>query len=199
MEGDLGDVIKALQTKRPPSNFADISMKKNHEPAVATNPNNTTNTAADTADNPGTGPQNVRQALTFARAQGGPDRHEAQTLVLQALDQPLQAFAWLLAHDDAQLNASARRSSMWALERRLKGEPLGYITGSKAFYGLELSVDARVLDPRASTETLVDRALEALVEAPTQQVLDLAGLRWRYRAGLATIASPLAGARQRRQ
>ena len=139
---------------------------------MATNPNNTTNTAADTADNPGTGPQNVRQALTFARAQGM-DRHEAQTLVLQALDQPLQAFAWLLAHDDAQLNASAQAQLNAGIRRRLKGEPLGYITGSKAFYGLELSVDARVLDPRADTETLVDWALEALAEAPTQQVLDL--------------------------
>ena len=37
-----------------------------------------------------------------------------------------------------------------------------YLTGRKAFYGLELQVDERVLDPRDDTETLVDWALSLL-------------------------------------
>jgi release factor glutamine methyltransferase len=49
-----------------------------------------------------------------------------------------------------------------ALHRRLAGEPVAYITGRKEFFGLTLAVDARVLDPRPDTETLVDWALAVL-------------------------------------
>ena len=124
------------------------------------------------SDQNDTAPFLVRQALAFARAQGL-DRHEAQTLVLQAAGQPLQAFAWLLTHDDAPLSPAAQQQLHAAVQRRLLGEPLGYITGSKPFYGLELAVDPRVLDPRADTETLVDWALDALDATPTHAVLDL--------------------------
>jgi release factor glutamine methyltransferase len=62
-----------------------------------------------------------------------------------------------------------------ALQRRLRGEPVAYITGRKDFFGLTLSVDARVLDPRPDTEILVEWALELLPTAPprTHRVLDL--------------------------
>ena len=46
-------------------------------------------------------------------------------------------------------------------ERRAGGEPLGYITGRREFYGLEFLVDRRVLVPRQETELLVDLALAA--------------------------------------
>jgi release factor glutamine methyltransferase len=65
----------------------------------------------------------------------------------------------------AQLQAHATR--------RAAGEPLAYITGHKEFYGLVLQVDARVLDPRADTETLVDWALEVLPTAPQARIVDL--------------------------
>jgi len=114
----------------------------------------------------------VRAALDWAR-QRGLDRTEAQTLVLHALGKPLHASAWLLAHGDAPLDGTTQDQLTAWVARRLASEPLAYITGRKAFYGLELAVDARVLDPRADTETLVDWALEVLPEAPIQRVLDL--------------------------
>jgi release factor glutamine methyltransferase len=43
-----------------------------------------------------------------------------------------------------------------ALQRRLNGEPLAYITGTKEFYGLSFLVSAATLIPRADTEVLVD-------------------------------------------
>jgi release factor glutamine methyltransferase len=50
---------------------------------------------------------------------------------------------------------------------------LAYITGHRGFYGLTLQVDARVLDPRPDTETLVNWALRICEAQPVGTVLDL--------------------------
>ena len=47
-------------------------------------------------------------------------------------------------------------------ERRLKGEPVAYITGDWEFYGLPMKVTRDVLIPRADTELLVDLVKEAV-------------------------------------
>lgn len=47
--------------------------------------------------------------------------------------------------------------------RRLRGEPVAYITGVWEFYGLPLKVNPDVLIPRADTETVVDAVKELLV------------------------------------
>lgn len=48
------------------------------------------------------------------------------------------------------------------LERRLKGEPLAYISGSWEFYGLPFTVTPDVLIPRMDTEVLVTCAVRAI-------------------------------------
>ncbi len=47
------------------------------------------------------------------------------------------------------------------VERRNTHEPVAYILGQRAFYGLDLLVDKRVLVPRPETEILVEAALAA--------------------------------------
>jgi release factor glutamine methyltransferase len=60
------------------------------------------------------------------------------------------------------------------LERRLCGEPVQYILGSKEFMGLKFTVDKRVLIPRWETEMLVEYVLDKLKKksAPLH-ILDL--------------------------
>jgi len=59
-------------------------------------------------------------------------------------------------------------------ERRLKGEPVAYITGAWEFYGLPMHVTPDVLIPRMDTEVLVDAAKEILVGRKMDaRILDL--------------------------
>jgi len=59
-----------------------------------------------------------------------------------------------------------------ALQRRLQGEPLAYITGRWWFWDLELEVAPCTLIPRPDTELLVEQAL-SLPFAANARVLDL--------------------------
>ena len=106
-------------------------------------------------------PATITQALQALTATGLP-RLEAQMLLLHVLNQPTRARAWLLTHDGEALPIAAAQRLAALAERRRAGEPIAYLVGQKAFHGLTLQVDARVLDPRDDTETLVDWALELL-------------------------------------
>jgi release factor glutamine methyltransferase len=103
----------------------------------------------------------LAQALAAAQATGLP-RIDAQMLLLHGLGRATTDRAWLLAHDSDPMAPAALQHFEALCARRRAGEPVAYLTGHKAFYGLELQVDARVLDPRPDTETLVDWALELL-------------------------------------
>lgn len=48
------------------------------------------------------------------------------------------------------------------IERRLTGEPVAYLTGTREFRGLDFEVTPAVLIPRPETELLVDEALKAI-------------------------------------
>ncbi len=103
----------------------------------------------------------VDQAIREAQYLGL-ERLEAQLLALHVLGRANSDRAWLLAHGDDAMPAPELTRLQAQAARRAGGEPLAYITGHKEFYGLTLQVDARVLDPRADTETLVDWALETM-------------------------------------
>lgn len=117
-------------------------------------------------------PWTVQQALEQARARGL-ERIDAQMLLLHALGRPLHDRAWLLTHDTDTLPASVQAQYTALCARRQAGEPVAYLTGRKAFYGLELQVDARVLDPRPDTETLVDWTLQLLQARTAPRIVDL--------------------------
>jgi release factor glutamine methyltransferase len=77
--------------------------------------------------------------------------------------------ALLLAQPERRLSAAeAARYVSW-VARRAAGEPVAYITGHKAFMGLDLLVDRRVLLDRPSTVWLVEAALECLRSRPSDE------------------------------
>ena len=117
-------------------------------------------------------PMSVQHALAWAQTLGLP-RLDAQMLLLHALERALNDRAWLLMNSDTPLSADTHNAFTQYVQRRLATEPVAYITGQKEFFGLTLQVDARVLDPRADTETLVEWALSCLADVPAPRVVDL--------------------------
>lgn len=90
--------------------------------------------------------------------------------------------AWLIAHEGDALQANNHAEFEALLARRLQGEPMAYILGSREFYGLSLFVSPDTLIPRPDTETLVEAALAKIYCPSTSsgnkvgnvvQVLDL--------------------------
>ena len=81
---------------------------------------------------------------------------EAQLLLHNALS---VNRAWLIAHKDDALEANIYEAYKVLINRRVNGEPIAYILGTREFYGLKLMVTADTLIPRADTETLVETAL----------------------------------------
>ena len=114
----------------------------------------------------------VQHALQQAQKAGLP-RIDAQLLLLHVLDQAGSGRAWLLSHDTDLLHPAQAQAFATVCARRRAGEPVAYLTGCKEFFGLPLQVDARVLDPRPDTETLVDWALELAAALPQPRLLDL--------------------------
>ncbi|MFP8834543.1 peptide chain release factor N(5)-glutamine methyltransferase [Hydrogenophaga sp. XSHU_21] len=115
----------------------------------------------------------LAQALAALEAEGLP-RIEAQQLLLLALERDPHARSWLLTHDDQPLPPGASARLQGLQQRHRSGEPMAYLRGEQAFFGLPLQVDARVLVPRPDTETLVQWALDLLPELPPDaEVLDL--------------------------
>jgi release factor glutamine methyltransferase len=84
------------------------------------------------------------------------------------------AEASLLARDEEPVSRNAVERFRSLIDRRLAGEPVAYLVGSKEFYGRRFAVDARVLVPRPETEHLVEVALALAPALPARlRVLDL--------------------------
>ena len=119
----------------------------------------------------------LRQAITNAAAELAANPHlrehahrDAELLLLHTLQIPRVT---LIAYPDRDLPADQHALYQAAISRRLKLEPIQYITGEQEFYGLRLHVSPAVLIPRPETEHLVEAVLALL---PADQPLKLADI-----------------------
>jgi release factor glutamine methyltransferase len=89
-----------------------------------------------------------------------PSAHlEARILLQHATRRSLE---YILMHSREILTLDAITVFQNSLSRRLKLEPIAYITGIKEFYGHEFIVNKHVLIPREDTELLVDTVIKSI-------------------------------------
>jgi release factor glutamine methyltransferase len=110
----------------------------------------------------------LRDALTRAAGQlaAHPDLRatavpDASLLFMHALNLDRAA---LLAHPERPLDRDQQAILQRLIERRLRFEPIQYITGQQEFFGLALRVTPDVLIPRPETELLVEAVLNRLTD-----------------------------------
>jgi release factor glutamine methyltransferase len=136
----------------------------------------------------------ARRALTgrFKAANIDSAEIDARTLIGAALNLDLTG---LIASSARTLTANeAARLDEYA-QRRLAGEPVARIVGTKEFWGLPLKLSAATLVPRPDTETVVERALEILrAEDAQNRALRIADLGTGSGAILLALLSELPNA-----
>lgn len=94
-------------------------------------------------------------------------RLDAELLMAHALGTTREQL--LLRH----LNDLPPESFATLVERRLRHEPIAYITGTRDFWTISLSVGPGVLIPRPDSETLIEAAAEHFKGIAPARVLDL--------------------------
>ena len=85
---------------------------------------------------------------------------DAELLLSLAIAKPRE---YLFSHPEHKLATAQIKEFNSFCGRRLKGEPISYISGKKEFFSLEFQVDKNVLIPRPETELLVESSLQALL------------------------------------
>jgi release factor glutamine methyltransferase len=113
----------------------------------------------------------VRAALADAARQLEPvsdtPRLDAELLMAHALGTTRDRLLLSRLDDPAPEDFAA------LLARRLRHEPIAYITGTRAFWTIDLAVGPGVLIPRPDSETLIETALAWFGTRAPSRILDL--------------------------
>lgn len=104
----------------------------------------------------------IRETLTSATkalqtSKTSPAALEAEVLLLHILKKPKE---FLYSNPEFKLSETAISNFQFLISRRVKGEPIAYLTGHKEFYGLDFIVNKNVLIPRPETELLIEETLK---------------------------------------
>lgn len=89
----------------------------------------------------------------------GLDRLDTELLLAFCL---AKTRTWLFAWPEHPLEADQYQCFQSLIERRARGEPVAYLTGSREFWSLPIQVNNSTLIPRPDTETLVEAVLARL-------------------------------------
>ncbi len=93
-------------------------------------------------------------------------RLDAELVLAHALSRDR---TWLYTWPDSPLEPADAVRADSLLERRLVGEPMAYLTGTREFWSLRLEVSPAVLVPRHETELLVEQALAIVQASPDSE------------------------------
>lgn len=110
----------------------------------------------------------VRQAQQWAQQQGL-EALDADLLLAFVLD---KSRTWLFTWPERELSDDQQHRFEDLVRRRLAGEPVAHILGTREFWSLPLKVNASTLIPRPDTETLVETLLNRF-DQPSLRVADM--------------------------
>ncbi|MEC8956049.1 MAG: peptide chain release factor N(5)-glutamine methyltransferase [Pseudomonadota bacterium] len=81
--------------------------------------------------------------------------------------------SYLYTHKNKKLSSQEEKILMKLCKRRMKKEPVAYITGKKEFWSREFIVTTDTLIPRPESELLVEEALKLIQGNPSMRILEL--------------------------
>lgn len=110
----------------------------------------------------------LQQAVTALQGGESP-RRDAEILLGHVTG---KARTYILAFDETELTAPQAETLAQLLARRVNGEPVAHLVGTREFWSLPLFVSPATLIPRPDTECLVEQALARLPSTPCR-ILDL--------------------------
>ncbi len=111
-----------------------------------------------------------KQAITELTGHTDSARLDVDLIIGHVLSIPRTA---ILTQDQMTLSTEEVLQIQELIKKRTQSYPVAYITGSRHFWDLELSVTEATLIPRPETELLVEMALSLFPEEQTTHLLDL--------------------------
>lgn len=109
-------------------------------------------------------------ANTLRVAEVSNDLLDAQSLLAFALGKDR---TYLVINFNKQLSDELIAKYLSLIDRRAAGEPLQYIVGTQAFFGLDFEVTPAVLIPRPETELIVEETLRLAEDLSDPVILDV--------------------------
>ncbi|VVE58305.1 Release factor glutamine methyltransferase [Pandoraea iniqua] len=127
-------------------------------------------TSPDSPVTPGTGSASGSTTVETLLREPGLPPSESRILLSHVLG---WSRTQLITRDREPLAPDAVAVYRGLHARRVAGEPIAYLTGTREFFGLTFAVSPSVLIPRPETELLVELALARLEGCASPRVLDL--------------------------